>query len=119
MDTQVEAISQKLDSFQANFREMSENYQITRYEEKGESLFIALQSKNKPVYLEHFLTPEEKADIAGTITALAAQLSIMDDDYVAPVPTVSKLDSLDGLVITDAAIQAAKIKIKADKAKVK
>lgn len=96
---------------------MATNYQIVRYEEKGDSLFIAIQSKLNPVYLEHFFTPDEKLDIPGAISDLVAQLSVMDDEYVAPTPTVSKLSDLDNLVIDDAVVKAKKIKIKADKAK--
>ena len=97
---------------------MAANYQIIRFEERGESLFIAMQSKNKPVFLEHFFTPQEKTDIPGTITGLAAQLSILEDEYVAPVPVVSRLKELEKLVITEAAITAKKIKITADLAKI-
>jgi len=69
-----------------------DTYITTRYEQTGDQLFIRLESTNNPVYLEHFFTSDEQQDIEGTIVDLVAQLQILDDNYVAPIPTVSILD---------------------------
>lgn len=90
-------------------------YKITRFEENGEQLFICLNSTNNPVYLEHFFTSEEKLDRAGTIERLVAQLELLDEQYVASLPTLSKIEELEELEINPANILNCKNKIIAEK----
>jgi hypothetical protein len=70
-------------------------YQITRYEEKSDALFICINHTEKPVYIEHFFTEEERKDTASriaTIEGLVAELEIKADEYVEPEPFVSKVE---------------------------
>lgn len=76
-----------------------ETYTITRFEEKGNELFICLNSTNNPVYLEHFFDENEKLDVKGTIEKLVAQLEIMDSEYVAPLPVIDKKADLENITI--------------------
>jgi len=78
---------------------MEKSYTISRFEECGDSLFICLNSTNNSVYLEHFFTTEEKLDQAGTIEKLVAELELMDEAYVAPLPVVSKMEEAKLMVI--------------------
>ena len=89
-------------------------YNISRYEEQGDSLFICIVSKNNPVYLEHFFTAEEKLDKSGTIERLVAELELLDDAYVAPIPVVSKLSEIPAISIEN--IASRKNVILADRA---
>lgn len=86
-------------------------YQISRYEEQGDSLFICINSKNNPVYIEHFFTAEEKLDKEGTIEGLVAELELMDEAYVAPLPRVSKLEEAQALTISKDNIATKKASI--------
>lgn len=90
-------------------------YNITRYEEQGDSLFICIVSENNPVYIEHFFTPEEKLNIEKTIAKLVAELEIKDDEYVAPLPVVSKIEEAKTLQIKKVDITSEKAKILAEK----
>jgi len=92
-------------------------YSISRYEQNGEQLFICLNSTNNPVYLEHFFTEDEKLDIEGTITRLVAELEIKDAKYVAPLPTIDKLEEAKDLEIQETDITTAKNLILAEKAR--
>jgi len=70
------------------------NYQITRYEEKSDALFICINHTEKPVYIEHFFSEEERKDEASRIARiekLVAELEIMADEYVEPEKWVSKV----------------------------
>jgi len=81
-------------------RKIKMEYTISRYEEQGDNLFICINSKNNPVYIEHFFTAEEKLDKEGTIEGLIAELELMDEAYVAPIPVVSKLEEAQALTIS-------------------
>ena len=74
--------------------EQVQSFQVSRYEQTGDQLFICLVSTNNPVYLEHFFTAEEQQDIPGTIEGLVAKLQILDENYVAPTPVVSLMDTI-------------------------
>lgn len=93
-------------------------YTISRYEEQGDSLFICLNSDNNPVYLEHFFTTEEKLDLEGTIAKLVAELELMDEAYVAPLPRIDKLEEAKALKIEPTKIAEAKTAIVAEKIRV-
>lgn len=70
-------------------------YTITRYEQKSDALFICINHKNKPVYVEHFFTEAERKDTASitdTVERLVAELYIKADAYNEPEKFVSKLD---------------------------
>ena len=92
-------------------------YTISRYEEQGDSLFICLNSSNNPVYLEHFFSESEKLDKAGTIEKLVAELELLDEAYVAPLPRVSKLEEARALTISKEKIATQKASIVADRKK--
>ena len=94
---------------------IKQNFYISRYEQTGEQLFVCLNSTNNPVYLEHFLNEDEKQDIEGTIEGLVAQLQILDDNYVAPVPTVSLLDQVKDFKIDTANIASKKSALMAER----
>jgi len=84
-------------------------FSVSRFEEQGESLFICLNHTEKPVYLEHFFTLEEKLDLAGTIEKLAAELEVMADEYVAPLPRISKVEEAKAITLDSKKIASAKI----------
>lgn len=68
-------------------------YKITRYEVKSDALFVCINSSKAPVYIEKFLTIEERKDsitIKAAIEQLVAELQVKEMDYVAPEPYVSK-----------------------------
>jgi hypothetical protein len=67
-------------------------YKISRFEQTCDQLFICINSGNNPVYLEHFFTADEQLDQAGTIERLVAELELLDEAYVAPLPRVDKLE---------------------------
>ena len=92
------------------------SYNISRFEETGDSLFIAINSTNNPVYLEHFFTEEEKLDIEGTITRLVAELEIKDSEYVAPSVPVSRLKEVENFMVDEEKVALAKTEILAEKA---
>jgi len=83
-------------------------YTISRYEQKGDQLFICLNSGNNPVYLEHFFSETEKLDVEGTIAKLVAELELVDEAYVESTPTVSKMDEIKDLVIDTKKIESEK-----------
>lgn len=85
------------------------NYAISRFEEQGDSLFICINSLDKPVYLEHFFTEDEKKDQKGTIEKLVAELEIMNDEYVAPKPMISKLEEVKAIALDGFKITSAKV----------
>lgn len=90
-------------------------YTISRYEEQGDSLFICINSKNNPVYIEHFFTAEEKLDKEGTIEGLIAELELMDEAYVAPLQRVSKVEEAQALILSKDKIATKKAAIVAAK----
>ena len=92
------------------------SYNISRFEETGDSLFIAINSTNNPVYLEHFFTEEEKLDIEETITRLVAELEIKDSEYVAPSVPVSRLKEVENFMVDEEKVALAKTEILAEKA---
>lgn len=94
---------------------MEKSYSISRFEECGDSLFICLNSTNNPVYLEHFFTSEEKLDQAGTIERLVAELELLDESYVAPLPRINKMEELKKLEIKSENIILNKNAIAAEK----
>jgi len=70
-------------------------YKITRYEVKSDALFVCLNSTKAPVYIEKFLTVEERKDsisIKAAIEQLVAELQVKEYDYVKPEEYVSKPD---------------------------
>jgi len=91
------------------------SYNISRFEETGDSLFIAINSTNNPVYLEHFFTEEEKLDIEGTITRLVAELEIKDSEYVAPSVPVSRLKEVENFMVDEEKVALVKSEILASK----
>lgn len=73
----------------------AQKYKITRYEQKSDALFICINHKVKPVYVEHFFTPEERKDsiaILNTIEGLVAELLIKADAYVDPEKFVNRIN---------------------------
>jgi len=84
------------------------NYTITRFEECGDSLFICINHTEKPVYLEHFWNESEKLDKKGTIERLVAELQVMADEYVAPLPVVNKLEEAKSIVLDSKKIATCK-----------
>ena len=98
--------------------ENDKNWEISRFEEQGDSLFICLVSKNNPVYIEHFWSAEEKLDITGTIETLVAELELMDEAYVAPLPRISRLEEAKAITISKEKVAEAKAEIVAEKAEV-
>lgn len=94
---------------------MEKTYTISRFEETGDSLFICINSNHNPVYIEHFFTEDEKLDVKGTITKLVAELEIMDEAYVAPLPRINKLDEVKDIKILSKDIQSAKSFLVAEK----
>jgi hypothetical protein len=90
-------------------------YNISRYEECGDSLFICLNSTNNPVYLEHFFNSKEKKDIEGTIAKLVAELELMDEAYVAPEPRINKIEETQAFNIKTTDIATAKTAIIAER----
>ena len=95
-----------------------EKYNISRFEQQGESLFICLNSSVKPVYLEHFFTPDEQLDIAGTIEGLVAELELLGEAYVAPLPRIDRLAEAKTLEIKSENIAVKKTAIIAEKVRV-
>jgi hypothetical protein len=61
------------------------------------------------VYLEHFFTEDEKKDQKGTIEKLVAELEVMNDEYVAPKPRISKLEEAKAIALDGFKIAAAKV----------
>lgn len=97
---------------------MDESYTISRFEQEGNTLFICINHKEKPVYLEHFFSDEEKVDeatIKDTIENLIAQLGIMADDYAAPPPRVDRKEELSNFTVSKGKIATLKAKIIAEK----
>lgn len=93
-------------------------YQITRYEEKSDALFICINHTEKPVYIEHFFTEDERKDEASkiaTIEKLVAELEIRADKYVEPEKFVSKLSEAQAFVLDTKKIASAKSAILAKK----
>lgn len=87
-------------------------YSITRFEETGDQLFIRINHDEKPVYIEHFFTEEEKLDQQGTIEGLIAELLLKADDYIEPIQTVSKIEDAKAMKFDAKKIEAAKQKLK-------
>jgi len=84
------------------------NYTISRFEEQGDSLFICINHNEKPVYKEHYFSEEEKLDQKGTIEKLVAELQVMANEYVAPLPRVSKLEEAKAIKLDSKKIAIAK-----------
>jgi len=81
---------------------------ISRFEEQGDSLFICINHTEKPVYKEHFFSAEEKLDQKGTIEKLVAELEVMADEYVAPLPRVNKIEEAKAIVLDSKKIATCK-----------
>lgn len=93
-------------------------YEISRYEQQGDSLFICLNHKEKPVYIEHFFSVDEQKDDAtktACIEKLVAELELMAEAYVEPLPRVSKIEEAKALPVTKAHIATAKTAILAER----
>jgi hypothetical protein len=71
----------------------AQKYKITRYEQKSDALFICINHKTKPVYVEKFLSADERKDTASIVQAIefmVADLMIKADAYKEPEKFVSK-----------------------------
>lgn len=71
----------------------AQKYKITRYEQKSDALFICINHKTKPVYVEKFLSADERKDTASIVQAIeymVADLMIKADAYQEPEKFVSK-----------------------------
>jgi len=91
-----------------------ETYKITRYEEKSDALFICINHTEKPVYIEHFFTEDERKNeesIKDTIAGLIAELEIKADEYVEPEESVSNLEYAKNLTISNSKITAKKAEL--------
>jgi len=96
-------------------------YQITRYEEKSDALFICINHTEKPVYIEHFFSEDERKDEASRIACiekLVAELEIKADEYVEPEKFVSKVEEARALKLDTKKIASAKSAILAEKLEV-
>ena len=94
----------------------SQDYKISRYEQKSDQLFICINSTVAPVYVEHFFTEGQRStpdSIKVTIEGLIADLQIKADDYVVPEPIVSKVQEAKNIQLSETKIA----KFKADKLK--
>lgn len=72
-----------------------QKYTITRYEQKSDALFICINHTKKPVYVEKFLSVDERKDTASIVKAIeymVADLMIKADAYQEPEKFVSKPD---------------------------
>ena len=78
---------------------MSKNFEIVRYETKGDTTYMMIKSTVTPNYIEHFFTPNELLNLQDTVTGLVADLSLMDDDYIPPTPIISKLSDLKNFTV--------------------
>ena len=86
-------------------------YNITRYEEKSDQLFICINHTEKPVYIEHFFTESERKDDKSkiaTIEKLVAELEIKADEYVEPEAWISKVEEAKALKLDSGKIATAK-----------
>jgi len=83
-------------------------YEITRFEEQDNQVFMQIVSKNNPVYVEHHFSEEEAGDIKGTTTNLIAELMLLDEQYTPPAPRISRLDEVSTLKISDKEITTQK-----------
>jgi hypothetical protein len=93
-------------------------YNISRYEQQGDSLFICINHKEKPVYIEHFFSAEEQESDAtktATIERLVAELYLMADAYVEPLPRISKVEEAQALPVSKTRITACKAEIVAER----
>lgn len=93
----------------------TKNYNISRFEQTGDQLFICLNSTNNPVYLEHFFTAEEQLDQAGTIERLVAELELLDENYVAPPSKVDKKEEAETFSIKVKNVEKHKTRIVAER----
>ncbi len=88
-------------------------YEIARYEEKSDSLFVRLESTVNPVYIEHFFSDDERKDEDSrtkTIERFAAELELISDAYVKPEDVVSKVYEANSLRVNQENIEAEKAK---------
>ena len=89
-------------------------YEIVRYEEKSDSLFIRLESTVHPVYIEHFFSDDERKDDDSrtkTIERFAAELDLISDAYVKPEDVVYKVYEANSLRVNQENIEAEKASI--------
>jgi len=87
-------------------------HNISRYEEKSDSLFICINHTEKPIYLEHFFTEEERATEESrkeTIEKLVAELEVKADEYVEPEQYVSKVEEAKAFTLSSKKISDVKI----------
>ncbi len=85
----------------------AQKYKITRYEQKSDALFICINHKVKPVYIEHFFTEAERKDsisILHTIEGLVAELLIKADNYVDPEKFVNRINKAERMKTDSARI---------------
>lgn len=87
------------------------NYKITRFEQKGDELFICINHTEKPVYIEHFFTEEEKQNVEKTIAKLIAELMLKAEEYIETPQVISLLDEVKDLKIDENEIISLKEKI--------
>ena len=101
----------------------SQDYTISRYEQKSDQLFICINSTVAPVYIEHFFTEGQRStpdSIKVTMEGLIADLQIKANDYVVPEPIVSKVQEAKNIqlsVIKIAEFKTDKLKVIAEKKK--
>lgn len=87
---------------------------ITRYEEKSDALFICINHTEKPVYIEHFFTEEERLDDASrkaTIEKLVAELEIKADEYIEPEKFINKTSAIKNIKLDRDKIKKIKAEI--------
>lgn len=91
-------------------------FKITRYEVKQKELFICINSTERPVFVERFLTKAERNDstsIRATIEEMVAELQIKESEYSAPEVAESKMDVAKRIEkrIDTTRVKAAKVRI--------
>lgn len=92
----------------------AQTFKITRNEQKSDALFVCINSLTKPVYIEHFLTADERKDskeITKTIERLVAELQVKEDKYVEPEKFISKMADAEKIKVDTAKISIYKLEL--------
>jgi hypothetical protein len=90
-------------------------YTVSRFEETATSVFVCLNSKVTPAYVEHFFTSAEMAtvkDRKATIERLVAELELKDEMYKPPLTVTYKEREANLQVLDTVNIRKEKVKLR-------
>ena len=83
------------------------SYEIIKHESAGDQLVTCIKSLNNPVTVEHVWGETDKLNPTAVMTWLIAQLTYLDETYVAPIAPISNIPEANAIIINPIDVSAA------------